>query len=73
MFADLQRDIVVLMASRGIRAFAFSYLGVAFAIYLSQLDYSTVTIVLVISTASACGAVLTFRDVKPPEEEVVRG
>jgi len=73
MFADLQRDIVVLMASRGIRAFAFSYLGVVFAIYLSQLDYSTVTIGLVISTASASGAVLTFRDVKPPEEEVARG
>ena len=59
MFADLQRDIVVLMASRGIRAFAFSYLGVVFAIYLSQLGYSTVTIGLVISTASASGAVLT--------------
>jgi hypothetical protein len=55
MFADLQRDIVVL-ASRGIRAFAFSYLGVVFAIYLSQLGYSTVTIGLVISTASASGA-----------------
>ena len=59
MFADLQRDIVVLMASWGIRAFAFSYLGVVFAIYLSQLGYSTVTIGLVISTASASGAVLT--------------
>ena len=59
MFADLQRDMVVLMASRGIRAFAFSYLGVVFAIYLSQLGYSTVTIGLVISTASASGAVLT--------------
>jgi MFS family permease len=59
VFADLQRDIVVLMASRGIRAFAFSYLGVVFAIYLSQLGYSTVTIGLVISTASASGAVLT--------------
>jgi MFS family permease len=47
------------MASRGIRAFAFSYLGVVFAIYLSQLGYSTVTIGLVISTASASGAVLT--------------
>jgi MFS family permease len=59
MFADLQRDVVVLMASRGVRAFAFSYLGVVFAIYLSQLGYSTVTIGLVISTASASGAVLT--------------
>jgi MFS family permease len=59
MFADLQRDIAVLMASRGVRAFAFSYLGVVFAIYLSQLGYSTVTIGLVISTASASGAVLT--------------
>ena len=59
MFADLQRDVVVLMASRGVRAFAFSYLGVVFAIYLNQLGYSTVTIGLVISTASASGAILT--------------
>ena len=59
MFANLQRDVVVLMASRGVRAFAFSYLGVVFAIYLSQLGYSTVTIGLVISIASASGAVLT--------------
>jgi MFS family permease len=59
MFENLQRDVVVLMASRGIRAFAFSYLGVVFAIYLSQLGYSTVTIGLVLSTASASGAVLT--------------
>jgi MFS family permease len=59
MLETLQRDVLVLMASRGIRAFAFSYLGVVFAIYLSQLGYSTVTIGLVISTASASGAVLT--------------
>jgi MFS family permease len=56
---NLQRDVLVLMASRGVRAFAFSYLGVVFAIYLNQLGYSTVTIGLVISTASASGAVLT--------------
>ena len=49
MLENLQRDVLVLMASRGIRAFAFSYLGVVFAIYLSQLGYSTVTIGLVIS------------------------
>src|SRR5262245_63467607 len=59
MLGNLQRDVLVLMASRGVRAFAFSYLGVVFAIYLSQLGYSTVTIGLVISTASASGAVLT--------------
>lgn len=59
MLETLQRDVLVLMASRGVRAFAFSYLGVVFAIYLSQLGYSTVTIGLVISTASASGAVLT--------------
>jgi MFS family permease len=47
------------MISRGVRAFAFSYLSVVFAIYLNQLGYSTVTIGLVISTASASGAVLT--------------
>jgi MFS family permease len=59
LVGNLQRDVLVLMASRGVRAFAFSYLGVIFAIYLNQLGYSTVTIGLVISTASASGAVLT--------------
>jgi MFS family permease len=59
MFGNLQRDVVVLMASRGVRAFAFSYLNVVFAIYLNQLGYSTVTVGLVISTASASSAVLT--------------
>jgi len=59
MFANLQRDVFVLMISRGIRAFAFSYLSVIFAIYLNQLGYSTVTVGLVISTAYASGAVLT--------------
>lgn len=57
MFKELHRDVAVLMASLGVRAFAFSYLSVIFAIYLSQLGYSTVTVGLVISTAS--GAVLT--------------
>jgi MFS family permease len=59
MFKELHRDVAVLMASRGVRAFAFSYLNVIFAIYLSQLGYSTVTVGLVISTAYASGAVLT--------------
>jgi MFS family permease len=59
MFRNLQRDAVILMASRGVRAFAFSYLSVIFAIYLSQLGYSTVTVGIVISTAYASGAVLT--------------
>ena len=59
MLGNLQRDLLVLMISRGVRAFAFSYLSIVFAIYLNQLGYSTVTIGLVISTASASGAVLT--------------
>ncbi len=59
MFKELHRDVAVLMASRGVRAFAFSYLSVIFAIYLSQLGFSTVTVGLVISTAYASGAVLT--------------
>ena len=57
---DLQRDAIILMTSRGVRAFAFSYLGVIFTIYLSQLGYSTITVGLVVTTASASGAVLTF-------------
>jgi MFS family permease len=59
MFIDLQRDVAILMASRGVRAFAFSYLSVIFAIYLNQLGYATVTIGLVFTTAYASGAVLT--------------
>ena len=51
MSKELHRDVAVLMASRGVRAFAFSYLSVIFAIYLSQLGYSTVTVGLVISTS----------------------
>jgi len=56
---DLHRDAKLLMASRGIRAFAFSYLNVVFAIYLDQLGYSPVTIGLVFSVAYLSGAVLT--------------
>jgi MFS family permease len=56
---DLQRDAIILMTSRSVRAFAFSYLSVIFAIYLNQLGYSTVTVGFVISLAYASGAVLT--------------
>jgi MFS family permease len=59
LFGDPQRDAIILMTSRGVRAFAFSYLGVIFTIYLSQLGYSTVTIGFVITTAYASAAVLT--------------
>jgi len=41
---NLHRDAKLLMASRGIRAFAFSYLNVIFAIYLDRLGYTPVTI-----------------------------
>lgn len=60
IFGDLQRDAIILMTSRGVRAFAFSYLGVIFTIYLSQLGYSTITVGFVVTTASASGAVLTL-------------
>jgi MFS family permease len=59
VLGDLQRDALILMVSRGVRAFAFSYLGVIFTIYLSQLGYSTVTIGVVVTTAYASAAVLT--------------
>lgn len=60
IFRDVQRDAFILMTSRGVRAFAFSYLGVIFTIYLSNLGYSTLTIGLVVTTASASGALLTL-------------
>ena len=56
---ELHQDAKLLMASRGIRAFAFSYLNVVFAIYLNRLGYSTVTIGVVYSVAYLSGAVLT--------------
>jgi MFS family permease len=59
MFRDLHRDAKLLMASRGIRSFAFSYLNVVFAIYLDQLGYSTVTIGIIFSAAYLSGSVLT--------------
>jgi MFS family permease len=59
MLEGIDHDILILMASRGARSFAFSCLNVIFAIYLSQLGYSTVTIGLVISTAYISSAVLT--------------
>ena len=59
MFRDLHKDAKLLMASRGIRSFAFSYVNVVFAIYLDQLGYSTVTIGIIFSVAYLSGAVLT--------------
>lgn len=59
MWRKLHHDAKVLMASRGIRAFAFSYLNVVFAIYLDRLGYSTVTIGVIFSVAYLSGAVLT--------------
>ena len=56
---DLHHDAKLLMASRGIRAFAFSYLNVVFAIYLNRLGYSTITIGMIFSVAYLSGAVLT--------------
>src|SRR5262245_36144710 len=59
MLGRLHRDAKLLMASRGIRAFAFSYLNVVFAIYLDRLGYSTVTIGIIFSVAYLSGALLT--------------
>jgi MFS family permease len=56
---NLHRDAKLLMASRAIRAFAFSYLNVIFAIYLDRLGYTPVTIGVVYSVAYLSGAVLT--------------
>lgn len=59
LFGDLERDAIVLMTARGVRAFAFSYLSVIFTIYLSQLGYSTIMVGFIVTTAFASGAVLT--------------
>jgi len=47
------------MVSRGIRAFAFSYLNVVFAIYLDRLGYTPVMIGVIFTVAYLSGAVLT--------------
>src|SRR5262245_58513837 len=59
MFRDLHHDAKLLMISRGIRAFAFSYLGVVFAIYLDRLGYSTVVVGMIFSVAYISSALLT--------------
>ena len=59
MLRELHRDAKLLMVSRGIRSFAFSYLNVVFAIYLDRLGYSTLTIGMIFSVAYLSGAVLT--------------
>ena len=58
-FPDLHYDAKLLMASRGIRSFAFSYLNVVFAIYLDQLGYTPVMIGIIFSVAYLTGALLT--------------
>jgi MFS family permease len=58
-FPDLHHDAKLLMASRGIRSFAFSYLNVVFAIYLDQLGYTPVMIGIIFSVAYLAGALLT--------------
>jgi MFS family permease len=57
--SELHPDAKLLMASRGIRAFAFSYLNVVFAIYLDRLGYSTIMVGVVFSVAYLSGALLT--------------
>ncbi len=59
MFSRLHRDVKLIMVSRGLRAFAFSYLNVVFAIYLNMLGYSTLVIGVVHSVAYISGALLT--------------
>ena len=59
LLSNLHRDAKLLMLSRGIRAFAFSYLNVIFAIYLDRLGYPPITIGIVYSVAYLSGAVLT--------------
>ena len=59
MLSHLHRDVKLIMVSRGLRAFAFSYLNVVFAIYLNRLGYSTLVIGVVHSVAYISGALLT--------------
>lgn len=58
-YFSFNRDVRLIMVSRGVRAFGFSYLNVIFAIYLNNLGFATVTIGLVFSVAYISGALLT--------------
>lgn len=59
MFEGMPRDVRLLIGSRGIRAFAFSYLNVVFAIYLDSLGFSAIVVGMVFSVAYLSGALLT--------------
>src|SRR5512144_1112504 len=59
ILSELHRDAKLLMAARGIRAFAFSYLNVVFAIYLDRLGYTPVMIGMIFTVAYLSGALLT--------------
>ena len=59
MLNSLQRDVKLIVFSRGVRAFAFSYLNIVFAIYLNRIGYTTVVIGIIHSVAYISGALLT--------------
>ena len=59
MLNSLQRDVKLIVFSRGVRAFAFSYLNIVFAIYLNRIGYTTVVIGIIHSVAYFSGALLT--------------
>jgi MFS family permease len=54
-----RRDVALIMTSRAVRAFAFSYLTVIFAIYLDSLGHQPVAIGLIHSLAFISSALLT--------------
>ena len=60
LLSGLHRDAKLLMAARGIRAFAFSYLNVVFAIYLDRIGYSTLPVI------TTCNSMCRWRPGKRP-------
>ncbi|MGH7771251.1 MAG: MFS transporter [Candidatus Binatia bacterium] len=59
MLDHLHRDVKLLLLSRALRAFAFSYMNVVFAIYLSMIGYSTLIIGIIHSVAYFSGALFS--------------
>ncbi|MBI2998907.1 MAG: MFS transporter [Deltaproteobacteria bacterium] len=59
MNSNLNPDVKIILLARGLRSFAFSNLNVVFAIYLSKIGYSTLTIGIVHSVAYISGAFLS--------------
>jgi MFS family permease len=57
---EISRNIIILIASGAVRNLGFGFYNVIFAIYLSKLGFSTVSIGTIVTAASLSGVVQTL-------------